>query len=99
LTETRSATAYDRQPSGPRRSSPSGRARRRCRCGDLVERAVQDDRTPCITLDLEKVIRSVTIEPVGLRLADSAGELVRDARESAEAQVRELEAELALRRR
>ena len=72
--------------------------------GDLVERTVEDSRTPCLTLDLEWVIGQVDVEPVGLRLADAAGALVLDAREAetkareaAEARVRELEAVLASR--
>ena len=63
--------------------------------GDLVERAVEGDRTPCLTLEREWVIGRVDVEPTGLRLAEAGGTLVLDARETAEARVRELEAKLA----
>ena len=77
--------------------------------GDLVERTVEGDRSPCLTLDREWVTARVDVEPIGLRLADATGALVLDAhetetkareaetkaREAAEARVRELEAKLA----
>lgn len=71
--------------------------------GDLVERAVEGDRAPCLTLGRAWVVDRVDVEPVGLRLADATtGALVLDrreaetkAREVAEARVRELEAKLA----
>jgi hypothetical protein len=61
---------------------------------DLVERQVTGDRTPCITLGLTWIICSVEGEPVGLRLADDAGQLL-ETRE--ERRVRELEEQLARR--
>jgi hypothetical protein len=80
--------------------------------GDFVEREVQGDETPCVTLGLAWVVRPVDIVPVGLRLVDGAGVLVPSevealaekgrlaevARASAEARVRELEEELRRRR-
>jgi Uma2 family endonuclease len=78
---------------------------------DFVERVVDGDRTPCVTLSLEWIVVPVAGEPVGLRLADAKGKLVesrdeslartrfeeKDARAAAEARVRELEAELLRR--
>jgi Uma2 family endonuclease len=76
--------------------------------GDLVEREIGADRTPCLTLGLSWVVCPVESEPVGLRLANDAGQLLEvpeeaqargraeeaRAREAAEARVRELEEEL-----
>ena len=83
--------------------------------GDLVERAVTRERTPCATLGLWWVLTPVAPYPVGLRLArDAEGrELVptfeeasmalarreADGRAAAERRVAELEAELARRPR
>jgi len=66
---------------------------------DLVERRVAADATTCLTLGLTWVVREVDGEPVGLRLTDEAGGLVLNALESANARIRELEAELAKRPR
>jgi hypothetical protein len=79
--------------------------------GDLVEREVTGERTPCRTLGLDWVIVPVQQEPVGLRLVDSAGRslllpeeaeaqaraIEAQARAAAEARVRELEEELRRR--
>ena len=50
---------------------------------DLVERRVEGDTTPCLTLRSRWVVRSVEDVPAALRLVDSRGELVLDAREAA----------------
>jgi len=65
--------------------------------GDLVEREVDTDTTPCLTLNLAWVVRPIPDAAVALRLADPSGALVLTALESAEARVRELEAELLRR--
>jgi Uma2 family endonuclease len=71
---------------------------------DLVEREVEGDRTPCVTLGLTWIVAPVGEEPIGLRLEDAEGRLVESkveaevaARAAAEARVRELEAELRKR--
>ncbi len=72
--------------------------------GDLVEREVVADTTPCQTLGLVWGVRSIKDAPVAVRLLDAQGELVLDAREvetkgrmNAEARIRELEEELRRR--
>jgi Uma2 family endonuclease len=58
--------------------------------GDLVERRIADDRTPCLTLGLAWAIRMVpgpaggAAEYLGLRLADDEGRLL-EAQEEAQA--------------
>lgn len=69
---------------------------------DLVERVVNDDLSPCLTLGLTLVIGPVDGYPVGLRLArDAAGTDLflteKENRRAAEARVAELEAELRRR--
>jgi Uma2 family endonuclease len=68
---------------------------------DLVERVVTGDKTPCVTLGVDWVVRAVETEPAGLRLVDGDGRLLEvreemEAREraAAEARVRSLEEEL-----
>ncbi len=60
--------------------------------GDFVERVVTDDRTPCLVLGLEWVVRPVEEFPVGLRLADGHGVLVPTELEEAQAARSEAEA-------
>jgi Uma2 family endonuclease len=60
---------------------------------DLVERAISEDRTPCLTLGLHWVVRPVETEPVGLRLIDDQGRLLEVPEEAAE-RGRAAEAEL-----
>ena len=60
---------------------------------DLVERVIADDRTPCLTLGLNWVVRPVEEEPVGLRLVDDEGRLLEvpeeaEARRTAEQRAR-----------
>jgi hypothetical protein len=72
--------------------------------GDLVERVIADDRTPCLTLGLAWTVRMVPAHPgevLGLRLVDDEGRLLEtreekeaQARAAAEERIRELEAEL-----
>jgi Uma2 family endonuclease len=57
--------------------------------GDLVERQVAGDRTPCLTLGLSWTVCGVDGQPVGLRLVDLAG-LLLEAPEEAEARARSL---------
>jgi Uma2 family endonuclease len=71
--------------------------------GDLLEREVAADSTPCLTLGLVWTVHPVETIP-GLRLADTHGRLLETreeaearARAAAEARVRELEAELGRR--
>ena len=45
--------------------------------GDLVERLVEGDSTPCLTLGLVWVVRPVEDEALGLRFTDGEGALVR----------------------
>ncbi len=75
---------------------------------DLVERQIEGDRTPCLTLGLNWTVCPVGSEPVGLRLMDDAGRLLPVPEEAeakarveaearagaAEARVRELEEQL-----
>ena len=55
--------------------------------GDLVERQVAADKTPCGTLGLHWTVCPVEGEPVGLRLIDAEGKLL-EVREEAEARAR-----------
>jgi Uma2 family endonuclease len=78
---------------------------------DLLERQLARDRAPCLTLGLNWTVCSVEEQPVGLRLVDSQGLLLETpeeraearaaleatARQTAEARVLELEAELRRR--
>ena len=78
---------------------------------DFVERVVDGERTPCVTLGLTWVVVPVAGEPGGLRLADGEGKLLESreeelargkfaeaqARGAAEARVRWLEEELRRR--
>jgi Uma2 family endonuclease len=52
---------------------------------DLVERQIGADRTPCLTLGLNWIVCPVQGEPVGLRLANDAGQLLEAPEEAAEA--------------
>jgi Uma2 family endonuclease len=68
---------------------------------DLVERLLEGDRTPCLTLGLNWAVHPVEEAPVGLRLVDDEGRLLEApeeaearGRKAAEARVRELEEEL-----
>ena len=74
--------------------------------GDLVERVVTEDRTPCLTLGVMLLIGPVDDYAVGLRLAREGDLVLTDAegraaevraRERAEARVAELEKLLAAR--
>jgi hypothetical protein len=90
---------------------PEGQPGRRLRVwdrvdDDLVERVVEHDRTPCLTLDLHWVVVPVGEHPAGLRLARDAegrdllpteAEAAHGAREAAERRVAELEEELRRR--
>lgn len=79
--------------------------------GDLVERQIANDRTPCLALGLAWTVRMVPApnrsgEYLGLRLVDDEGRLLETheeaearARTLAEARVRELEEELRRARR
>jgi Uma2 family endonuclease len=72
--------------------------------GDLVERVIAEDRTPCLTLGLAWTVRMIPAHPgetLGLRLVDDEGRLLETreekadrARTIAEARVRELEGQL-----
>ena len=69
--------------------------------GDLVERVIGDDRTPCLTLGLNWTICPVEDQRVGLRLIDDDGRLLETqteaesrGRKDAEGRVRELEEEV-----
>jgi hypothetical protein len=66
--------------------------------GDLVERVVEGDRTPCAVLGGTWVVAPTAGYPVGLRLEDERGELWLSGVEAAERRVVELEAELGRRR-
>lgn len=44
--------------------------------GDLVEREIGDDRTPCLTLGLSWTVCPVEELPIGLRLIDDEGRLL-----------------------
>ncbi len=68
--------------------------------GDLVERTVNDERTPCLTLDTTLVVAPLGELPACLRLAhDAEGrELIpteSEARRDAEARLREAEKRIA----
>jgi len=41
--------------------------------GDLIERVVIGDRSPCLALGLQWTVCPVDVQPVGLRLVDDAG--------------------------
>ena len=62
---------------------------------DLVERRIEGERTPCMTLGLEWTVAAGGGDPGALRLADDAGRVLPSPEEAAEARVRELEEELA----
>jgi len=67
---------------------------------DLVERAVEDDATTCVTLGLDWVVAPLANYPLALRLA-RGGVLLKtsdEARADADQRIAELEAELASRR-
>ncbi len=66
--------------------------------GDLVERVVEGDRTPCAVLGGTWVVAPTAGYPVGLRLEDERAELWLSGVEAAERRVAELEAELGRRR-
>jgi Uma2 family endonuclease len=58
--------------------------------GDLVERVIGEDRTPCLTLGLAWAVRRIPAHPgevVGLRLVDDEGRLL-ETREEKEARAR-----------
>jgi Uma2 family endonuclease len=68
--------------------------------GDLVERVIANDRTPCLSLGLAWTVRTIAArsgDVVGLRLVDDEGRLLETREEKAEARVRELEEELRRR--
>ena len=62
--------------------------------GDFVERQVEGDSTPCLTLDCTWVVMPVGPEPVGLRLLDADGALVLNGEETERARADALEEEL-----
>ena len=67
--------------------------------GELVERIVESERTPCVTLGMWFVLAAANAQPIALRVArDAAGaDLVlteREAKEAALAEVAKLRAEL-----
>jgi Uma2 family endonuclease len=67
--------------------------------GDLVERQIGGDRTPCLTLGLAWTVRMIpaptgTGEYLGLRLIDEEGRLLETPEEAAEVRIRELEEQL-----
>jgi len=67
--------------------------------GDLVERRIVEDRTPCLTLGLGWTVRWIPSpnrggEYLGLRLLDEDGRLLRTEEEGTEARIRELEEQL-----
>jgi Uma2 family endonuclease len=55
---------------------------------DLVERAIGEDQTPCLTLGANWTVFPVEDEPVGLRLVDDDGKLLRVPEEAAEDRAR-----------
>jgi len=65
--------------------------------GDLVERMVRDEVTPCLTLGMWWVLRPANDQPVALRLARDAagGDLVATEREKTAAERQAKEAALA----
>lgn len=89
------------------RFDPEGVAGSRLRAwdrveGDFVERALDGERTPCVTLGLTWVLSESAADALSLRLEDTTGALLLDAREAetrarevAEARIRELEEQLA----
>jgi hypothetical protein len=52
---------------------------------DLVERIVEEDATPCLTLGLSWTVAGIEEDDVALRLADAEGALLKSAREQADA--------------
>jgi Uma2 family endonuclease len=62
--------------------------------GDLVERDVEGERSPCMTLGLLWTVCPVDGELLGLRLVDPQGRLLQTEGEAAQARIRELEEEL-----
>ena len=50
--------------------------------GDLVERVIGGDRTPCLALGLNWIVCPIDDAPVGLRLADDEGRLLETAIEA-----------------
>jgi len=52
---------------------------------DLVERQIDADRTPCLTLGLNWTVGAAGGEPVGLRLMEDAGRVLPSPEEAAEA--------------
>ncbi|HEY2510552.1 MAG TPA: Uma2 family endonuclease [Polyangiaceae bacterium] len=75
--------------------------------GDLLERRVADDRSPCLTLGLAWVVRKVPApsaaphapEYLGLRLVDEEGRLLQAQEERAEARAVEAEGRATEERR
>ena len=72
--------------------------------GDLVERQMAGDRTPCLALGLAWRVQNVPApngasEYLGLRLVDEEGRLLQTQEERAEARVRELEEQLSKKTR
>ena len=68
--------------------------------GDLVERVIAGDRTPCLAMGLAWTVRNIpatSSEVLGLRLVDDEGRLLETREEKAEARIRELEEELRRR--
>jgi Uma2 family endonuclease len=69
--------------------------------GDFLERAVSQDRTPCVTLGLSWVVCPVETLTIGLRLEDDDAKRVATREEveieAREARIRELEEELRRR--
>jgi len=63
--------------------------------GDLVERVVESDTSPCVTLGLTWVVAPLDGLEVGLRLADANGALLLTEAEGALRRVEELETRLA----
>jgi Uma2 family endonuclease len=59
---------------------------------DLVEREIEGDRTPCLTLGLNWTVGAPGGEPVGLRVADDAGRVLPSPEEAAEARASAAEA-------
>ena len=58
---------------------------------DLIERAIFEEKTPCLALGMDWVVCPVEKEPVGLRLADESGRFLASSLEH-EASAREAEA-------
>ncbi len=53
--------------------------------GDLVERVIGNDRTPCLTLGLNWTVCPIPKQSVGLRLIDDEGRFLQTETEAAEA--------------